>query len=143
MDNAAWVKSSVTVSADAAPNPTPPGDGASTADQCSFTGANRRLEEVTSLAATSGTTAETEISPVPGEWTRFEVTNNFPGVGDVVCSVYVQHVSNVGTLVLGLRQFGGFVRAYLLSVDAAVAVNIWGWQLEAGTAATDYTPRTT
>jgi hypothetical protein len=142
LDNAAWGKVVVTVSPDAAANPNPPGDGSSSADQCSFASGNRRIEQVTGLA-TAGASNLTNINPVPGSWTRYSVSTTFPDIGALTASVYVQHVSNSGTLRLGLDNSGGFVRTYLLSVTNAVAVNVWGWQLETGASATAYQPRTT
>lgn len=141
MDNAAWAKTGVSVTADLANNPNPPGDGSATADACDFTASGRILRQVTSLAASTGSSVA-DIDPVPAGWTRFSTTATFD-IGQMTVSVYVQHVSNVGTLRLFLNIIGGFVSASLISQDDAVVANVWGWQLEAGASATAYTPRTT
>lgn len=144
MDNAAWTKTTfLTVTADLAPNPSPPGDGSSTADQCAYANFSRRLSQTTTLACSGAELAMTNINPVPASWTRFNATATFTGLGDLVASVYVQFISGLGSLRLDIDVVGGFIRCSLLSVGGAVAANVWGWQLESGATPTAYSPRTT
>jgi hypothetical protein len=140
MDNAVWTKIAVTVLADAAANPNPPGDGSLTADNCSFVGSNRFLRQTTAIAAASGSNA-TSFTPTVGVWNQFTSTATFD-TGTYTLSVFVQGVSGAGTLRLNLTVLGGFIDCNLQSTNSLIC-NVWGWQLETGPTFTTYIPRTT
>lgn len=145
LDNAVWTKgAAVTITADAASNPAPPGDGSITADLVTFGGANRFLKEASAIATVDGGASGTlNINPVPLAWTRFQISCTFSDVGSYVASVYVLLSAGAGTLRLSLNGSGGFVTVTLTSITAAVSAYVWGWQLETGALATGYVPRTT
>lgn len=139
MDNAVWSKNA-SVTPDASANPSPPGDGSSTADLCTFVAANRFILQSSGIPATSGS-AVLNITPT-GTWTRY-VRDTVFDVGTYTVSVYVQGVSGLGTLRLVLDVAGGVIEAKITAIAAASVANIWGWQLETGGSATGYVPRTT
>lgn len=138
MDDAVWAKFVVTVTPDSAANPSPPGDGSSTADLCAWGGSSRRLSQTTGITAATGTGSQ--LVTASGSWTRVTKTVAFD-VGQYTASVYTQSVTGAGSVSLFLDVSGGFIRASLLS-NNVVSFNVWGWQLETGAVATDYVPRT-
>lgn len=139
MDNAAWTKVVVTVTPNDAASPNPPGDGSSTADLCSWGGANRTLSQTTTIAATAGSGA---MSFLPAAtWNRETATVAIDGTSYTL-SVYVQDLGATGNqLRLFVDVAGGFIRVRLVSLDGTSAAHVWGWQLEQSATATAYQKR--
>ena len=141
LTNAVWVKAAITITADATANPNPPGDGSTTADLAAWSAASRNLQQATAISAISGGGSATFL-PSWAIWTRQEVTAVIDGV-DWVASVYVMDQAGMGNnLRLFLEVALGVIRVRLTSLVGPVGAYVWGWQLETGTTAGSYTPRT-
>lgn len=142
LDNAVWSKNVVTVTADDAANPSPPGDGSTTADLCSWGGATRHILQNTAIATAGLASFSTTFAP-PAVWERKSVTGTIDGT-NYTASVYVQDQSVSGnSLRLFLEDPTGVIRVRLLSIGGALAAHVWGFQLEVGSSPTTYVPRTT
>jgi len=168
-DNAAWTKSSTTVTA----NTTVAPDGTSTADTATETVANNFHAVSASFTFTAGITYTISIFAKQGSGTRvlqlypsfaqggnsgsaFNLVNGTvvttagtgSGVGAITnagngwyrCShTFVCQTSGANTVFYGLAQTTANALNFVYTGDGTSGIFIWGAQLEVGSTATDYT----
>lgn len=138
LDNAAWTKGTgVSVLADQLSEPV---NGAATADEVLYVLGNRNLSQLTTIVATVGTA--TAIITPSVLWGRSTLSATFD-TGAYTLSFYMQRgPTNLGQIRLVLEVVGGFVNVRASSFAGSVDAYMTDWQLETGSVATVYQPRT-
>lgn len=134
-DNAVWVATSATVTANATNDP----DGFPTADGAVFTAGAGALAQTSQTAATSGSTASLVIT-LPGAWTRRELTGTFDGLAYTFSAWFLDNGSGADVL-LRIQRSGGFLVTRIADVGGGASFFAWGAQLEQAAAATAYVKR--
>lgn len=132
MQQAAWVKTGVTVTADAG------SPSWSTADQVAFSGGATVLAQTSGVAATAGVTAFSDIE-VTTEEVRYSVTGTFDGASYVL-SVHMADPVGGRLIRLQLHRVGGFLMASLRNIGDSPTLLVVGWKLETPDL-TDYVKR--
>ena len=136
-NNAVWVKSGVTVTANTALDPL----GAATADRLAFL-LSGSITQTSAVLGSSG--SATQSGTATSTYSRFSVTASIDG-NPYTGSVYLKTIAGSVSLSLVLDTDGTNVRFSISDAAAAAPFTVvaWGAQLETGSMATAYVMRTT
>lgn len=129
-NDAAWTKSSATVTANATTDPL----GGTTADEVAFSTGSGSVAQTTTIAAASG--GVSGVQTPTSTWQRFSVTATLD-VGTYTFSAWLLDPSdNAFGVRMRIDVSGGFVRCAFTDVGDLADVFAWGAKLETGASVT-------